>query len=579
MRSLYSMTLMLLIALSLMLGLSAAQAQISSGKGSRILVILAPGFDPTLNLSYTKTLNSILNHSATLRVVDSAPFSPIYHQLLLVNVSWDLGKAISVNGKVELPNGTLIEPYDCISRDELSYVWGQLDTMFILFSPISPAEHPRAINPAYNISGSIIPPTMITTRLNETVNWSLLNTTIRITPIEGGYRLLIKNYVDMKVYNTSMSIDNILINITGRNQPLNPGTYYLSIRLIRGANDTIIFFTPGTIKSSGWMSTFFGDFKEPFVAHIPGKYLKALDLNDIKWLFDQIQTTYSDIVDRAFKYRNAIVNMIYFPLYEEALKTIHDYNITGKKSALILNETMKALSAIIETARTRLGDTSMPIVIYSPYTVVGETTPEKNMIAPGLYNITDNITSFITTHKSSRIFRFGNSIMAVDYNSTVTGYGHGYLLLYKPGLNATSPNITVTPQTIAPYIASFAKGYGIGFKDLLEEISEKNTEISQLKSKISKLNSNITLLTQEVKKLKEEKGLLQSTINNQTIKIDELQKKVNDAETLKEQAYEYLVAGVTSIIVVIIILHVLLRIAVSKRPIMVSKKTKSGIKR
>ncbi len=569
--------LVILALITTMISIPVTTQSQRNGENTVVLVI-APGFDPGLNLNYTKTLKGLINKSIMIRVLDNAPYTLLYHELLILNTTWRLDRAIPLTDKVLLSNNTLAEPYDLLDINNTISIYGQLDTQFINTKAMNPFMHPRTINPYYNLEKNYIPPAIFRIPFNGSARWDLLKTSLTIKRVEHGFVLKAENYFQVKVSNVSLSTPAIKINITRNDLGVNPGIYYLYFRIINVTKDYAVVFTPGTRSSSGWFSEYYGKtFQRPVILDLPSpSILKKLGSDDIRWLVEEIIGSYTDILNFAYKFKGGVLNIIEFPLFQEALEA-KKYNISGKAYETLLNEAMKALSSLIEVSRVSLGK-NITVIIYSPYTVKESKQNINGLteIAPGIYNVTGSLDNIIKNVKTAHIYSFANSRILVTPDPKITGYGDGVLMIYKPGLykEFAPKNATTTPENIAMYTASLVNGYGIGMNGLIRTIQEKDAEITQLKSTINEKESTINQLNKQIEGLRMQIGNLTALNANLTMKIDELQKKINEANKLKQEAYEYLLSGVASIIVIILILYYMLKSAIAKTKVAPKKRKK-----
>ena len=538
-----------------------------SGENTVVLII-APGFDPSIKLNYTKTLKGLINKSITIKVINNAPYTLLYHELLILNTTWRLDKAIPLTSQVLLTNNTLTEPYNLLNVNNTISIWGELDTQFINTRAMNPSKHPRTINPYYNLEKNYIPPAIFKIPFNGSTRWDLLKTTLTIRRVEQGFVLKAENYFQIKISNVSLSTPAIKINISRNDLAVNPGIYYLYFRIINVTKDYAVVFTPGTRSSSGWFSKYYGkNFQRPVILDLPSpSILKKLGRDDIKWLVEEIIGSYTDILNFAYKYKGGVLNIIEFPLFQEAVEA-KQYNISSQAYETLLNEAMKALSSLIEVSRVSLGK-NITVIIYSPYTVKESKQNINGLteIAPGIYNVTGSLDNIIKNIKTAHIYTFANSRILVTPDPKITGYGNGVLMIYKPGLSKefAPKNATTTPENIAMYAASLVNGYGIGMNKLIRTIQEKDAEITQLKSTINDKESTINQLNKQIEGLRKQIGNLTALNANLSMKINELQKKIDEANKLKQEAYEYLLSGISTITIIILILYYMLRSAVTK---------------
>ena len=561
------------IILLLMLTILYTPGTVSQGGTGKVVVIIAPGFDTRFDLNYTRTLQGLFNKSFTATIVDNAPYDPVYHLLLLINTSWDLGKAISQgNNEVMLSNGSVIESYKTIDHNNTMKLWGQLDTLFISLPVIDPTQHPRTLNPYYNEEGYVIPPTIFKIPWNSTAYWNLLNTTLSISKTEAGYKLVAKNYFSILISNASMASSIIKINITSEGLGVKPGIYYLNFRILNVTSDYAIVFTPGTRESHRWMSEFYGEeYKKPIITGIPVDMIDKMGVDDIKWLMGQINSFYTDLLSTAYKYKGATLQMVYYPVYLQALESIIKYNLTDEEKTALLDGTMKTLSAIIENTRVNIGE-NITVIIYSPFRLSEEyekvDITGAQEIVPGLYKITGNLQEVLSQVTSAVIFDFNGEKYMVVKDPSIGPYDNGLLLVYYPGIDPAKypENMTLTPISVASYIASLVNGYGYGLNILSNELSRKQYEINNLKTELNSKNSQIEQLNQKIKELELKVGNLTAENTNLTLKLRDYEQKLDEAKQLKDEAYEYLLAGTSSIIIIVILLHLLFRSAIAKKP-------------
>lgn len=559
---------LIFIALIILAGIHLASITRSVGE-NRVLLIIAPGFDPYMDVNWTKTLKGVIEGGTIIDIIDNAPYNSIYHQLLLLNNTWMINKYLPLsNNTVLLPNRTRTSSYNVLNHTFITDLWGGNVTMLINTPVIDPNKYNLAVNPYYEEEKNTIPPTIFKLRLGGNTTWNLLDTTISLSKTAGGYRLKITEYVDIVVSNATLTTPSLFLNITRSDLRINPGKYYLIFRILSIRNNTVVLFTPGTRNIDGW-SQIITKYEDSIIPDLPAEYMIYMDKEDVKWLFEVVSSYYTTMLDKVLTGRkNTILHIVYYPVIEETLRYILRYNITGDNATNILNEAVKGLSAIIEKARSTIGG-NITVMIYSPYTIH---EVKKNIklngleeIDHGIYRVkVENLSRNIIDELSPfKLLEFNNEKLLISYNKAVTGYGEGYLVLFKPGIRRYS-GLILKPENIASYIASLIYGYGIGQYELLQSLSEKTDEITKLKDQLNDKEATINRLNKQIEQLNLQIGNLTAKNENLTMKINELQDQMKEAENLKNQALEYLTVGVASILVFTAFLYMIIRSGVKK---------------
>ena len=530
---------------------------------------------PGLPLNLLKTndqLDKMIESNRTLVITidPDPPYNSLYYELLLVNTTWDLGKALVVDNKVIMNEKTL-EPWEAVSYTPINYTWGQIDTLFIDLRSLDPNKHSRTLNPYYNYSMQSISSDIIVVPINGSVKWSLLDTNINVSIINGTYKLSIEGYVkDVTIRNDTLDTDLILLNISRKDLSVNPGLYNVKFRIIRQNNTHLILFMLGSRDHRGWLSKYLGMYTKQVIPMLPIKYFKYMDPDDIMWVFNEVLSFYNESLKVGCRYRKAVVNIFEIPLYEDIVLAQREGLINESLAYIMGRKLVDAIYSYILVARAMLGN--VKVVFYSPYTYQNTTFQNYQIegleiITPGLYKITtQNITRVVKELVENNIdFKiltyYDQYYVLIKYREyMVNGYeniGYGYFIMNPATKTGEYTEILVDTETIVGYLASLAHGYGIGLADANQKIDELNKKINRATSQIRDLNNTISRLNGTLQATQRELGRCKAQNLNISGQIDELKAEIRELKEREAQWMTYALAGTISIFVIIILLYVI----------------------
>ncbi len=530
---------------------------------------------PGLPLNLLKTndqLDKMIESNRTLVITidPDPPYNSLYYELLLVNTTWDLGKALVVDNKVIMNEKTL-EPWEAVSYTPINYTWGQIDTLFIDLRSLDPNKHSRTLNPYYNYSMQSISSDIIVVPINGSVKWSLLDTNINVSIINGTYKLSIEGYVkDVTIRNDTLDTDLILLNISRKDLSVNPGLYNVKFRIIRQNNTHLILFMLGSRDHRGWLSKYLGMYTKQVIPMLPIKYFKYMDPDDIMWVFNEVLSFYNESLKVGCRYRKAVVNIFEIPLYEDIMLALREGLINETLAYIMGKKLADAIYSYVLVIRAMLGN--VKVVFYSPYTYQNTTFQNYQIegleiITPGLYKITtQNITRVVKELVENNIdFKiltyYDQYYVLIKYREyMVNGYeniGYGYFIMNPATKTGEYTEILVDTETIVGYLASLAHGYGIGLADANQKIDELNKKINRATSQIRDLNNTISRLNGTLQATQRELGRCKAQNLNISGQIDELKAEIRELKEREAQWMTYALAGTISIFVIIILLYVI----------------------
>lgn len=546
--------------------LSFSAEETDTIKAQKILFIYAPGFSPHIpEINKTNTLKKILENSTVIDVVDTAPYDPLYSELVIINNTWDLSRALPGNGKILLANGSEIPPYKAVPPEIIKNVWGVADTVFIAIDAVDPTISNKTANPYYDTEGNIIPPQILTIPLNSSIHWDILNTDISISEVKGGFRLVIRNYTDILIENASMISSTIKLDVKDQNLPISTGTYWIRFRIVDVNETHAILLTLGTRKSIGWISADLGVFPRPVTPTLPVEYFRYLGEDDIEWVINEVTGFYSALIDKMTIDTQPTVYFLYYPLLMQ-IHQLKDKPYYSRYLELVL----KGLSQVISMAQSRLSADTL-VMIYSPfsYTDNGHKINIDGLepVLPGLYKITGDPGKVVgeamkyATKISLVTFRKQKYLLVNDPGIAFNGaktYGPGYLVIFNP-LGGLEKPVTLTPLNIASYLATLARGYSYGLASLASYVDKLREEINNMTSEIGELEKQIKEQNSTIDTLKLELGKYKAKYINLTSQISELEKKIEEARQKEQQALLFATTGTISIIVIVAIMSFMVK--------------------
>jgi hypothetical protein len=538
----------------------------------RFLFIYAPGFNINTALNTTDKLAFLKNATFQAKILPEPPYILAYHEALIVNNTWNLGKAIVFdNYTALLSNNTVIPLYKIIPTIILGNIWGFLDTLFVNTGSISPKIHSRTINPYYNSTNKIIKPSIFVIPINGTIYWKQLNTTIHLTVSKDYYTITIKNYVKgIKFSREEGATPALKINITSKNLGIAPGVYYLIFRVVSINNTHVVLFTPGTRVVNDWYSEYysadFQKFDKPIIPRLPlSNILERLGSDDLEWLINETIDFYDSVLSDAYKYRSAIINFIEYPLIYD----LYNAYLNGYISNEELNRGLKlayyGLYKIIETARSMINE-NITIMIYSPFTFLN-TTHEKfiimgtEVIEPGLLHITGDLRHVVSDLMSKnitfRLFSMNNKYYVLIDDPKYFNKGMGQLIVWGVGIRKILGTFMLSPENIASFIISMSRGYSIGLANAINKITLLNIKISDLESTINDLNNRIKSLNNTLFHINISLGKCNAEKINITNKIISLREEVEKYKSREEEALTYAITGSISVFIILTIIYLI----------------------
>ncbi len=570
---------LMLVMLLFMNTLIIVPAHSQNEEKTKFLFIYAPLFDLDEAYNITNVFKSFVNNTAKLSIEPIPPYNPLAQELLLLNSTWDLSKGIPLeNNKILLPNGSTVAPYSMIKYETLEKIWGMLTTMFIGISSVSPKMHNRTLNPYYESEKESIPPTIFIIPLNSTIEWKLLKTKISVKKISIGYDLSIEGYVQsVKIDNKTLTTPILKLNITRKDLSINPGTYYLRFRILKVNETHAIVFTLGTRKASDWFSKYFEEFEKPVTPIIPTDKLKYMDPDDVEWVVKQVVDFYKYMVDTAYKYTAATLNIVEYPLIMQVKEAALSGYLSSDETSKLLKIVYEGLSSIINETYNKLGS-NITVIIYSPYSIDKEsrkiTVNDLEAITDGVYKIITNTWLFAEELVSNNILfsveKFGDSriitirTLHVGIN-TEYGYGPGELIIHGEDVEKLSKNIKLNGYNIASFLAMLSKGYGVGIDTINKYVDVLILRINDLTSQLNKAKNQINEMNTTINNLRDQLGKCNADKLNLTNKIIDLEKKIDDAKKREEQAILYATAGTISILVIVLLLSYIVTRGLKKK--------------
>ncbi len=551
--------LIAVLALLIILSLFAApmiNAQYVVVSSSRTVFIYASCFDPEQNL--TGTLKELVNSSSIYIVVPQPPYTPLYGLLSLVNGSWSLDKGIPANVTLILGNGSRIYPYKIIDQKHLQERLGK-ESMLIAVQGINPEYFNYSSNPYYNITKQYIPPQSIVVPINGTGEWRLLDTSISVYKITGGYRLVIKGYVNILVSNETYTTPIVKLNITKATAQVAAGVYWLKFHLIPENNEVLVI-TLGTREPRTWIGKNYSEFHNPVTPWLPPSFAKTIGFNATKWALKEVASFYISLAGFMYSYTKSRFITINYPVIYNAYLVAKALGLDEKQTNELLQIALDGLNKILDTTRNKLGaDTS--ILIYSSFNKLPKPQEIKGTIevVPGLYKISGTIDVNALPEGSQIISINGEKYLVVPHNDL-----RGYLVVKSP-YSKTGIQGTVPAGAVIGLYGALANDYGIAVSKLLDEIVRLQNKVSDLTADNIKLKDENSQLNQTVENLKAELGKYKAVNANLTSKILDLENQIKKLKHDIDSAILYAIAGVVSIAILVLILYYAVSKSVKKR--------------
>jgi hypothetical protein len=273
-----------------------------------------------------------------------------------------------------------------------------------------------------------------------------------------------------------------------------------------------------------------------------------------------------------YRYREAIVNFVEIPLYEDIYEALTRGYINETLAEILVRKLIDAIQSYISVSRPLLGN--IKLILYSPYTIPLNKTYEDisidglEPIVPGLYRVVEpadlkNITTELIKYSVSfNVFKHsGNYYVLVKYNryriNGVGGIDKGYMVFNPSDREETPQGILLEPESIAGYLSALARGYGFGFTDADKALDKLNKQVNRLNAKIRDLNTTISQLNGTLRATQRELGNCQAEKLNISAKINQLYDEINKYREREKQWMIYALSGTASIFVIIILLYMI----------------------
>ncbi|WP_434731191.1 hypothetical protein WLZ34_06310 [Thermogladius sp. KZ2Tp1] len=555
----YPVLVVLVIALSLLAGGAPVESQ-NLSQVMRLIVVYAPGADLGL-LNATGALSA--NSTVVELVRPQPPYDYLYHLLKLVDPSLGL-ETVVVNETTALVDNKPVDLASAVNQSYVNEVWGGNFTVFIGVPGVDPNSTAMSINPYFNITGNYIPPQLFTVDVNGSVYWSALNTSIVLTNTSSGLTLNLTNYdVVQQFDNKTLETPSFAVSVpSGLN--VSQGMYYLKFKIVSISGSKATLFFPGALKSSGWLNSFYGSFTEPVVLLelYPRDLLRSLPLDALVWAYNQSCRFYSALVVKATWYTSGGVYLMYYPLFQRlsALKGLVDENTYNT----LLNTTVTNVLSIVNDFRTFLGVNST-VVVYSPFTVVaGGASIGLPVVQPGVYDATsspETISSLVAQGYSLDVVRSGTRVLVEVRDYSKLGYSEGLALVLRPaGFNQTLALGGVVDQKVfETLLLSYSRLYYPSASALVSTGFQMQGYIDNLTKTVDSLRTQVASLNETVNVLLVNAGSCNASVANLTVKLNEYESRVGQAENMLNQARLYVTMGLAAVVVLNVGLYVVLR--------------------
>ena len=554
MKKIAAITILLAVISLVLTPMISAQYVVVSA--SRSVFIYAPCFSPEQNL--TGTLKELVNSSAIYIVTPKPPYTPLYGLLELVNGTWSLGRGIPEDTMVKLPNGSSVYPYYLLDQKHLQNRLGK-ESMLIAVQGINPEYFNYSANPYFNITKQYIPPQIIKVPVNGTAEWKLLDTTISVYKITGGYRLVIKGYIDILVSNKTYTTPVVKLNITKTSLEVAPGAYWLKFHLVP-QGDNVLVITLGTREPRTWVGKNYGEFHNPITPWLPVSFAKTIGYNATRWALGEIASFYSSLASFMYSYTKSRFIAINYPVIYNAYLIAKTMGLDKNQTDELVKIAVDGLNKVLETTKNKLGaDTS--VFIYSYFSQLpGETTIQGTTeVVPGLYKITGSININQLPSGTQIISINGEKYILAPINNL-----KGYLIVKSPYSGEGVQGI-IPSAVVAGIFGALANDYGVSVSKLLGEITKLQNKVSDLTADNIKLKDENQQLNKTVEDLKAELGRYKAVNANLTSKILDLEDQVKKLKHDVDTAVLYATAGVVGIAILVLILYYAVSRSVKKR--------------
>jgi len=536
----------------------------------KYIILYIPGLPFDLlrkHANFSEIVNS--RNISYLVLKPEPPYTALHYELLLINTSWDLKQALILDDKVLYNDSVEVEPWNAIDYGVLNRTWSQEDVLFINVMSIDPGKHNQTLNPLYNYTRSYFPSDIVIVPINRTIHWKLLDTNFTILEINGTFKVTIGDYArNVTISNQTMDTDLILINTTNRNiSGINPGVFNIKIRLVWRNDTHVKLLILGSRDHRDWLSKKIGIYTKQVLPIIPFEMFKELEYDDIEWVFKQVLSFYSEMINTGFRIRTASVNYIGISIFDQLYNAYLKGYINETLLTRFSNETVDAVYNYMLTAMKFAG--SSKIMIYVPYTYVFNASRRIEInglteIVPGLYRVDGDIYNIIQRLCEEDLefktlkYNVQQYVLVKTLNTAVnSGYsiGNGYLIIY-PSDNPVK-NLVVDTYMVTGYLIGLSHGFEAGFIDWFKVNSDLNKQIRDLNNKINELNNTISSLNGTLRATERQLGDCRAENLNITSQINDLKSEIDRLNSRLRELWIYTSIGTISIFIIVSLLYVL----------------------
>ena len=449
-----------------------------------------------------------------------------------------------------LYRGVLYSWVEIVDQNWLNATWGNVSLINIPM--INPLNHSSAVNPLYSAYTRTLKPFASTIRINESIEWIELNTSLTVSVEDGKVKILLDSYNVTFTINQSAKTSSevkLSINQTGR---VEPGDYYVKFYLLSLNETHITVFFPGTTSSTGWLSTSLGEVTGtlPLWFLYEEWFSNELDGEALKWWFNESLTGFEKIVNTTLSRSSLGVNLIY-----------HPYLLLIEKLGVQLNSTELRTSVCESVARIISGfltrkPTSL-ILLVNPFQTVGEPSisPPGVKLTRGVYNVTGNITElyeYLTSQDGINYTLLNKGVEQYFLVNTpeLEGVGNGLVFYIPSGFLSSHNTESFQASNLAYYLLLLSNYYNPSIGVLIDLLNSKNGIISGLNATIDELQLRINELNTTVSNLREELSTCQSSNANLSTRILMVEEELKKAEELRNQAYVFITMGLAGVVII-----------------------------
>jgi len=535
----------------------------------RVLVLILPGV-PLEVLVKNSSLKSVVESNNTVihSVESKPPYTPLHYELILLNATWNSRKALALNDTVLTDSG-VVEPWNVVNHTMINATWGQVETLFVNFKAVDPFQHARAVNPFYNYTARSIPSTLLTLPLNNTIYWPLLDTNVTLTLINGTYKITVEGYRrDVVFRNATLDTDLVLLNITRQDLKVPLGLYNVKFKIVEVNNTHAKVLMLGSRDYRDWYSKYFGLYVKNVLPRLPLEVLGELDFDNKVWVFKQVLEFYNESVKLGLRYRDAYVNLIEIPIYED-LAEAYSLGLINQTELAKLEEIFaNATWSYIDVVQKTIGKCILVVLV--PYVHVLKSSLFNLEIegleytASGVYRVTGSVSEVVSklaerNVKYEVVEVIGDKYVLTWYGDfKINGYGgyrSGYVVVNPVEYAVKYSNLILTPENIAGYLAALVNGYGAGATTLHKVIGDLKKRVSDLTFKVDQLNMTVNSLNATIQSLQRDLGECNAARLNFTGMLSDLKRELDEARKREVVWMTYAVAGTTSLLAIVILLY------------------------